>query len=142
MFTDGVMGAPARWVAAKASRNPSFLYHFAYVPEMERGSALGAGHAAEIPFVFDTWKTLGASGRGLEPTAADLAMTAKIHGCWMSFVKTGAPQCPGGPALPAYTALDDRLMVFGVDTRVESHFRRGHYDAQEAAQLKPEGSEP
>jgi para-nitrobenzyl esterase len=33
MFTDGVMGAPARWVAGKASHGPAFLYHFAYVPE-------------------------------------------------------------------------------------------------------------
>lgn len=142
MFTDGVMGAPARWVAAKVSRGPTFLYHFAYVPEAERGSVPGAGHAAEIPFVFDTWKSLGASGEGLVPTAADLAMTANLHGCWTSFAKTGAPLCPNGPAWPAYDAKDDRLMVFGPETRVETHFRRPYYDAQEKAQLKAEGAKP
>ena len=142
VFTDGVMGAPARWVAAKASRDPSFLYHFAYVPEVESGAAPGAGHAAEIPFVFDSWKTLGAAGGGLAPTAADLAMTTKVHGCWVSFAKTGAPLCPNGPAWPAYDSRDDRLIVFGVETHIESHFRNAHYDAQEAAQLKLEGTRP
>jgi para-nitrobenzyl esterase len=142
MFTDGVMGAPARWVASKAARGPAFLYHFAYVPEMERGSTPGAGHAAEIPFVFDSWKTLGAAGGGVEPTAADLAMTAKLHGCWVSFAKTGAPLCPDGPAWPAFTAQDDRLMVFAVEPHVESHFRRARYDAQEVVQLKLAGVKP
>jgi para-nitrobenzyl esterase len=142
MFTDGVMGAPARWVAGKGARGPAFLYHFAYVPEMERGSVAGAGHAAEIPFVFDSWQTLGAAGGDLKPTAADLAMTTKLHGCWVSFAKTGGPLCPGGPAWPAYSAQDDRLMDFGIQTQVLSHFRRAQYDAQEKAQLKPEGSTP
>ena len=142
LFTDGVMGAPARWIAAKASRSPSYLYEFAYVPEVERGATPGAGHAAEIPFVFDTWKTLGAAGGGLSPTAADLAMTAKLHECWVSFAKTGTPLCPGGPVWPAYQAHDDRIMVFGTDTHVESQYRRAHYDAQEAVQLKVEGANP
>ena len=142
IFTDGVMGAPARWVASKASHDPAYLYHFAYVPEVERGSVSGAGHAAEIPFVFDSWKTLGPAGGGVEPTAADLAMTAQLHGCWVSFAKTGAPLCPDGPPWPPYNARDDRLMVFGIETHVESHFRRAHYDAQEAVQLKLEGSKP
>jgi para-nitrobenzyl esterase len=69
-------------------------------------------------------------------------MTAKLHGCWVSFAKTGTPACPGGPAWPPYDRKIDSLMVFGVDTRVESHFRRAHYDTQEADQLKPEGAKP
>jgi para-nitrobenzyl esterase len=142
LFTDGVMGAPARWIAAKASRSPSYLYHFAYVPEAERGKVTGAGHAAEIPFVFESWGSLGAIGGGLNPTPADLAMTNQLHGCWISFAKSGAPVCPGGPAWPGYRSKDDQLMVFDIDTKVEDHFRKAHYDAQEASQLKTEGVKP
>ena len=142
IFTDGVMGAPARWIASKASRGPAFLYHFAYVPESQRGSVPGAGHAAEIPFVFDSWKTLGAAGGGVQPTANDIAATALMHSCWISFAKTGAPACQGGPAWPAYDAQHDQLMVFDSPTRVETGFRRAHYEAQEAAQLKLHGAAP
>ena len=142
LFTDGVMGAPARWIAAKASRNPSYLYHFAYVPEAQRAGVSGAGHAAEIPFVFDSWKSLGPVGGGVSPTAADLAMTTQLHGCWISFAKSGVPVCPGAPAWPGYDNKDDRLIVFGPETRVENHFRSAHYRAQEAVQLKVEGARP
>lgn len=142
LFTDGVMGAPARWIAAKKTRGPSYLYHFAYVPEAQRGTVVGAGHAAEIPFVFDSWKSLGPVGGGLNPTAADLAITAELHGCWVSFAKSGSPACPGGPEWPAYDSRNAQVMVFGAAARVENGFRAAHYDAQEAVQFKAGGARP
>ena len=142
MFTDGVMGAPARWIAGKTSRDPSYLYHFGYVAEVQGGTTPGAGHATEIPFVFASWNSLGVVGGGLKPTSADLAMTDRMHGCWISFAKTGAPTCPNSPPWPRYTPQSDTLMLFDVDTRPVSHFRQAHYEAQETLQLKPSGSNP
>ena len=140
LFTDAVMGGPARWIAGKTSRSPSYLYRFAYVPEVQRASVPGAGHATEIPFVFDSWNHLGAVGMGIKPSPADLAMTAAIHGCWVSFAKTGAPTCPGAPAWPAYASEKDDALLFAPPApTVATHFNAAHYDALQAAELKRAG---
>ncbi len=137
IFTDGVMGAPAHWIAGRAAAagGPAWLYHFAYVDEAERATLPGAGHATEIPYVFASWEHLGAVGRGIKPTPADLAMTAKIHSCWVAFAKTSVPTCDGGPAWPAFTAANDSLLDFDVQTSLQTHFRRDHYEAQAASVL-------
>ena len=135
LFTDGVMGAPARWIASKASRNPSFLYHFAYVAEIQRGTTPGAGHATEIPFVFSSWNSLGAVGGGVKPTSADLAMTDRLHGCWVSFARTSIPMCPNSPTWPSYSHENDELMDFDTSTDLKRHFQQRHYEAQESIQL-------
>ncbi len=135
MFTDSVMGAPARWIAGKARRNPSWLYHFAYVAEARRASTPGAGHASEIPFVFDSWGSLGALGKGVSPTAADLAVTAQVHGCWVAFARSGVPDCPGAPGWPPYTDRYDTLMNFDRNAILVTHFRVLQYSAQQAAAL-------
>ena len=42
LFNDGFMGAPARWIAAKASaKAPAWLYYFSYVPERQRATRPG-----------------------------------------------------------------------------------------------------
>ena len=135
LFTDGFMGAPARWIAGKASANPAWLYHFDYVLGVQRPTAKGAQHDAEIPYVFDSWSHLGALGAGLTLNDQDRAMTALVHSCWVAFAKTGVPTCAGGPAWPAYTPANDALMDFAVETGVRTHFRKAQYDAQEAHAL-------
>lgn len=135
IFTDGVMGAPAHWIAGKASGGPSFLYHFAYVLEAQRGFLKGAPHAFEIPYVFDSWDHLGALSLGFKPNTHDLAVTALVHSCWVAFAKTGRPTCPGGAAWPAYGPAADTLIDFDGGPTLKSHFRKTQYDAQEAAKL-------
>ena len=135
LFTDAFMGAPARWIAGRASGGPSFLYHFAYVLDMLRPTAKGVDHDGEIPFVFDSWDHLGALGAGLKLSDEDKAMTALVHSCWVSFARTGAPTCAGGPAWPAYTVASDTLMDFDSPPSLKKHFRQAQYTAQEAAIL-------
>jgi para-nitrobenzyl esterase len=135
LFGDAAMGAPARWVAARASGNPAWLYHFSYVIDARRATAKGADHAAEIPFVFDSWDHLGPLGEGLVVSGQDRAVSKLMHSCWVGFAKTGTPVCAGGPAWPAYTGADDALMEFDSKTRVERQFRKAQYDAQEAYPL-------
>ncbi len=130
LFTDGVMAAPARWYAGKAARGaPSWLYHFSYVPSVLRQTVPGAGHAAEIRYVFGSWK----DASGPTPDADTLALTKVMHACWVAFAKDGRPdKCtPGG--WPAYDRSSDQLMEFGVSTGVRTHFRQPLLDAQEAA---------
>ena len=136
MFTDAIMGGPARWVAGQSASNPAWLYYFSYLPEARRGKVPGAGHASEIPFVFDTWDKLGALAGGIKPTAQDLAVTAVMHSCWVAFAKTGKPDCTGAPAWPAYTRTRDTLMDFdGAPPSVKTNLRKTQLDAQEAVVL-------
>lgn len=129
IFTDSVFGAPARWVAAQtASGAPSWLYHFSYVPEALRGSVKLAGHATEIPYVFWMRETpVGDIGAG------DEKMADLMHACWSTFIKSGAPQC--GEGWPSYAADTDKLMEFGVDSGVRTHFKKPAFDAQEKVGL-------
>jgi para-nitrobenzyl esterase len=131
LFTDAVMGAPAHWIAERASAtSPTFLYHFAYVPTLRQGSAPGTQHGGEIPFVFETWSPLL---RGLA-SPQDAAMERLTHGCWVAFAKTGAPAC-GGKPWPAFDARSDELMQFGDGSGPRAGFRKAQYDALEGLLL-------
>lgn len=132
IFTDRVMGAPARWVAAKASSGkPAWLYYFSYVGSRFRPATTRAAHAAEIQYVFQYW------GRRTPMSVVseeDKAMARLMHACWVAFAKTGAPQC-GSQAWPAYDPARDELMEFGFESGVRTHFRKAQLDFQEAMAL-------
>lgn len=134
LFTDSVMGAPAHWVAGEASGGaPSWLYHFSYVPTLRRGSAPGAAHGSEIPYVFETGTSL-AQRFGINLSDEDRAMEHLVHSCWVGFAKTGKPDCDG-KMWPAYTPSLDQTMEFGAaNVGPVSGFRKTQYDAL-AAQM-------
>ena len=134
IFTDYFMGAPGRWIASRAT-GPAYLYHFAYVLDMQRGKMPGAGHDTEIPFVFDSWSTLGPLGAGLNLSAGDRTMTRLVHSCWVAFARSGTPKCEGAAPWPRYRADTDTLMDFDTSPGPRTHFRKTQYDAQEAAVL-------
>lgn len=134
LFNDAVMGAPARWIAAKAStRAPSWLYYFSYVPERQRGIRPGTNHASEIPFVFDSLDAV--PGRTPLITPSERAEAALAHSCWVGFARGRRPICAGGQAWPAYTPATDQLLEFGDPAGVRSHFRKAQLDTQESAAI-------
>ncbi|MEK6806381.1 MAG: carboxylesterase family protein [Pseudomonadota bacterium] len=101
MFTDIVFGAPARWLAAAhAKQSSAWLYKFEYVTSGHRGKVPGAGHAAEIAYVFDTVGITPKSAKAV--SAQDQAMADALTDCWAAFAKTGKPTC----ALSAWDAYD------------------------------------
>ncbi len=132
LFTDLVMGAPARWVAARASTGqPSWLYHFSYVGTRFRPAMTRAAHAAEIQYVWEYW------GRRTPMSLVsdeDHAMADLMHACWVSFARTGHPVCGPDP-WPAYTPAGDQLMEFGSPSGVRTHFRKARLDAVQAVTL-------
>ncbi len=131
LFNDAVMGAPARWVAAKASaRAPAWLYYFSYVPERQRGIRPGTNHASEIPFVFDSLDAV--PGRTPLITPSERAEAALAHSCWVGFARAGWPDCAGGQAWPTYTPTTDQLLEFGDPAGVRTHFRKAQLDLQES----------
>ncbi len=131
-FTDRMFGAPARWVAARASAGkPTWLYHFSYIGNRFRPRMTTAAHAAEIQYVWEYW------GRRTPMSVVsdeDRAMATMMHACWVSFAKTSVPKC-GPDAWPAYTPKTDQLMEFGSPSGVRTGFRKSQLDAQEAAVL-------
>ena len=132
MFTDGVMGGPARWIAAKESGGaPDWLYYFSFRRAAYKDLFPGAPHATEIPFVFDSWDKIDLRlSKGAE-TEEDRALTKIVHACWVAFAKTGAPTCPTPQPWPAYTSARDQLMEFGDMVSVKTHFRKPQIDAQQ-----------
>jgi para-nitrobenzyl esterase len=136
LFTDRFAGAPARWIAGKASAHaPAFLYEFTYVRLNRRGKLPGANHTSEIPYVFDS--QMAVPVYKLEIQDADKAVARRMHSCWVAFAKTGAPACDGGPAWPAYTPTSDQLMLFGETPQVRRHWRKAQLDAVEQAEAPP-----
>ena len=75
---------------------------------------MGAHHAMDLPFVFDTTEvplsTKGADG------AAELA--AAMSASWAAFARAGNPSNPAIPAWPAYTAGERATMLFDTRCRV------------------------
>lgn len=134
IFTDSIMGAPAHWIARKASGGaPAWLYHFSYVVSMRRATMPGAGHGTEIPYVFATGSALAARF-GIQLADEDRAMERLVHSCWVAFAKTGTPDCDG-QTWPAITPDHDQLLEFGPHAAVVSDFRKAQYGALESVLL-------
>lgn len=131
-FSDRIMGAPARWVAAQAAGGkPAWLYYFTYVANRFRPRPT-AWHAGEIDFVFDDFDQWVPPG---SISDEDRAKAAQTHSCWVAFAKVGVPRCDGGPAWPAYKPATDQLLEIGRENRVLTNFRKPQMDAQERLSL-------
>jgi para-nitrobenzyl esterase len=118
LLTDSMFLSSARRLArAQASRSAhTYLYHFTRVSLYAQLYGLGAYHAAEIPYVFNTIDLVAAT----LPTAynqkdRDLART--MSGAWVRFASTGDPNGGGMPAWPAYTTANDTHLEFGDTVR-------------------------
>lgn len=131
-FSDRIMGAPARWIAARASQGqPAWLYYFSYVANRFRPRPT-AWHADEIEFVFDWFDTWTPPA---SVTPEDRAKAAQMHSCWVSFAKSGSPVCAQGPAWPSYTPESDTLLDIGTTDRLVKNFRKRQLDTQEQVAL-------
>ena len=69
---------------------------------------VGAMHASEIPYVFDTVRAYS----GDRTSAQDERVARTMYAYWVAFAKTGKPDPMGLPAWPRYRARTDRLMNF------------------------------
>jgi para-nitrobenzyl esterase len=104
--TDWFFRIPAIRLAEARAGGPgrTFLYEFAW-PSPQFGGRLGACHALEIAFVFDTLQT-----EGVEPLAGPAApqdLADAMHAAWVRFVRDG------DPGWPAYDPAARPVQVFG-----------------------------
>jgi carboxylesterase 2/para-nitrobenzyl esterase len=109
--TDWYWRVPAVRLAdthARNARAATYMYEFAWrSPQMD--GRLGAAHAVEIPFVFDTL------GLGTEPMLGrnpPQPLADAMHGAWVAFATDG--DC----RWPRYDLARRRTMHFDTDCRV------------------------
>jgi para-nitrobenzyl esterase len=105
------------WLYAerRAARSGAPVYHYSLDwASPFAGGRMGAHHAMDLPFVFDTadvpLTTRGADG------APELA--AAMAATWAAFARNGKPDNPAIPGWPAYTADTRATMVFDTRCRV------------------------
>jgi len=114
LVTDFFFLQPTRSVAlSMQSKVPVYLYHFSRVSPGGKTSKLGAHHAAELPYLFGTYKTR------IWPTVppdyedVDMTLGKAIMGAWVQFAKTGNPNGAGLAEWPRYASGDERCLQFG-----------------------------
>ncbi len=106
---DEIFGVNVRYAARQnaATGQPSWTYFWSRTPP-SKTQTLGAFHAAEIPFVFDSHEEV------LGLTEDDAALTETMIGYWTNFAKTGNPNGSDLPTWPQQTG--DQWMHFSANT--------------------------
>ena len=105
---------PARFAASAFATNgsPAYLYRFSYVQSALREKMrAGAPHGGEIAYVFGTLT----AGRGVTPSAEDMAVSRMAHSYWVNFAKNGDPNGPGLPNWPPHDPKKDLIFEFKPD---------------------------
>jgi para-nitrobenzyl esterase len=117
--SDRVFRYPAmRLAELQSSHQPrTFAYLFTWRSPFA-GSAFGACHALELPFVFgNLGHPLLRAFAGSGPDAAALAQ--RIQDAWIAFARSGNPSHPGLGDWPAYDRKQRATMILGRECRVE-----------------------
>ena len=104
---------------ARHGHSKAYAYFFAHRPAEPAspcGYGCGAGHGAEIPYVFDN---LDKDARSWAP--ADRQLATRLARTWVNFAATGSPQGPGLPAWPAYDGTDASVLRIGDAAALKRH---------------------
>jgi para-nitrobenzyl esterase len=87
VLTDWFFRIPAIRLA-ESHQGPSYMYEFAW-PSPLFGGRLGACHALEIGFVFDTLDA--EQGEALYGSSPPAELAAAMHKAWIDFARSGQP---------------------------------------------------
>jgi para-nitrobenzyl esterase len=121
--TDGAMRLPIERIAeAQSAHNPrTFLYQLAYQPHHATRD-VGAFHAIDLPFVFDTFDSESAGptwGEFLGIDDAGRELGRVIRTAWAAFAATGDPSSEATGKWPAYETTGRRAaMIFDTTSGV------------------------
>lgn len=108
--TDKVWAEPARFTARAFTRKGSqvYVYLFSYVsPSAQQWMRYGAGHASEIPYVFNSVRTVN--------NDKDKGVALLMNTYWTNFAKTGNPNSEAVPHWPVYDPQKNELLEIQSD---------------------------
>ena len=97
---------------------PAYVYDFVHIPAEPAtpcSYGCGAGHGAEIPYVFDQ---LAQDPRAW--TADDRMVAERMVTYWTNFAKSGNPNGPGLPVWPGFDGSDSSVIRLGSAAEVKS----------------------
>jgi para-nitrobenzyl esterase len=97
-----------RVATVQSARQPVWVYLFSY-----QGGRNGAGHAAELPFVFGNG-SLGSWGTQVQRNK----LKEQIEETWVAFARSGNPNNPAIPTWPTYDAQTRATMDLDLVTHV------------------------
>ena len=113
--SDQIFGVPAvRLAEAQLPHNPNvWSYRFSWRTPVLEGT-LGACHALELPFVFETFEC----SRELVGDEAPVELAREMHGAWVRFAASGDPNGGALPEWPAYDTERRAVMDLGASPSV------------------------
>lgn len=111
--SDHTFTVPAVRMAESRHRHggTTWMYEFSWRSRAFDG-ALGACHALEIPFTFNTLDQAGVDvflGPGERPTA----LAERMHDAWIAFIRSGDPATAATGPWPPYTPEQPQVLDFG-----------------------------
>jgi para-nitrobenzyl esterase len=115
--TDTRFRCPATTQAAwhSAAHHPTYEYEFQRVsPGLE---AKGAGHSAELPYVFGYYPKSGQFAAAADFVDADYKLADQMQTYWTNFAGTGNPNSDGQPHWPGFEEAQ-AFIVFTPEGRV------------------------
>lgn len=119
--SDAMFSCPNRALAdAQSPGAPVYLYEFQ--EQSLTTLALGSHHALELPYVFDTFASMGI----LWPSESDVALGDAMRTAWVDFARSGDPQINGWHAWEpggSWMRFDDQWSAMRA-----SSFRDGRCD--------------
>lgn len=95
--------------------NRVHMYRYDFATTLQKLLGLGAAHASDIGPGLDTWEGALSIFNKLTSKKKLQRMHDVLHSAFVSFVRTGEPQVPGGPAWDAFEP--DRRAVMALDQR-------------------------
>lgn len=106
----------AHWARLQAQhgRAPAYVYFFAHRPAPPAtpcGYGCGAGHGAEIQYVFDNLDMDARAWR-----LADRQLAERMAATWVNFARSGHPNGSGLPQWPAYDGSNATVLRIGDET--------------------------
>ena len=111
---------------------PVYMYLFTYESNF-LGGLFKAGHALEIPFVFDNTDDVPMTGD--RPDKHEVA--AAISAAWIAFARSGDPSHPGIPRWEPYTVDHRATMLLDAPCRLEIDPAREELDAWKGMEVIP-----
>lgn len=120
LATDVVFRLPAvALLDAQAPHARTYGYEFRFA-STAFGGALGAGHAVEIPFVFDNLDRPGVQFLTGEATDDMHSLATAMADAWVTFAREGTPTSHALPAWPRYDSDTRHTMILALEATLES----------------------